>query len=104
MVASAFSTRAAAVPDQLAEATTALSGDNVVVSWAVSPNVRGAAVTAYRIKFKQNDGFYSTYATTCDGTQAGIIAARSCSVPMTVFSSGPYSLSIGAPIIAVVEA
>lgn len=104
MVASAFSTLAAAVPDQLAEATTVLSGGNVVVTWAASPDVHGSAVTYYRITFKDNLGAYSAYTTTCDGTQAGVISARSCTVPMTVFSSGLYSLSIGAPIIAAVEA
>jgi hypothetical protein len=103
VVGSAFSKRAAAVPDQLAQTTTVLSGGNVVVTWAVSPNVHGSAVTAYRITFKDNVNAYSQYITTCDGTDSAIIAARQCTVPMTVFSS-TYSLTIGAPIIAVVEA
>jgi fibronectin type 3 domain-containing protein len=104
LVASAFSTLAAAVPDQLAASTTVLSGGSVVVTWAVSPNVHGSAVTDYRITFKNAGGVFSAYATTCDGTQAGIISAKTCTVAMTVFSSGLYSLTIGAPIIAVVEA
>jgi hypothetical protein len=66
--------------------------------------VHGSAVAYYRITFKDQGGTFSTYAATCDGTQAGIISARTCTVAMTVFSSGLYSLTIGAPIIAVVEA
>ena len=39
----------------------------------------------------------------CDGTDAGIIAALQCTVPMTTFTS-TYGLSVGDLIIATVEA
>ena len=40
----------------------------------------------------------------CDGTNSGIISARSCTVPQSVLNATPYSLSIGATVIVQVEA
>jgi hypothetical protein len=40
----------------------------------------------------------------CDGSSSVIIAARSCSVPMSVFWTATYLVNVGQPIIAQVEA
>lgn len=57
-------------------------------------------MTAYRIKFKQVDNTYSTYLASCDGTNGAIIAALQCTVAMSVFTTAPYSLTVGSLIIA----
>lgn len=95
---------AAAVAVQLGSATTTLSGTDVIVTWPATTNDRGSTVTAYRIKFKTSVGTYVAQNTYCDGTQTTIINSRQCTVPMSVFTSAPYFIAVGDPIVAEVEA
>jgi len=94
----------ASVPDQITPAaTTANNGVNVDVAWSAVASDGGSAVLEYRIKFKTASGSYEETGA-CDGTNAGIISAQSCSLAMTEFTSSPYSLPAGSLIVAVVEA
>lgn len=93
---------ASTVPDQLAPATTTNDGADVDATWPLTPSERGAAVTAYRIKWKAQNGSYYEIAT-CDGTDATVVANRACSVAMATLT-GAFSLPLGAPIYAIVEA
>ena len=95
---------ASTVPEQLDPATTAHSGSSVVVSWPATPSDRGAAVSAYRVKFLESDGVTYTESSACDGASATPFTSRSCTVAMTVFTSSPYNLAIDSPIVAAVEA
>jgi hypothetical protein len=94
---------ASTVPAQLAAATTANSGTDVVVTWPATSSERGAAVAEYRVKFKRSDGVLAEVSE-CDGSTAASLADRTCTVPMTVFTTGPFSLAIDALIVATVEA
>jgi len=95
---------ASTVPEQLGSASTAHSGSSVLVTWPATPSARGAAVTAYRVKFLESDGLTYTEAAACNGASATPFTNRECTVAMTVFTSSPYNLAIDSPIVAVVEA
>lgn len=95
---------ASTVPEQLGSATTAHSGSSVIVSWPATSSARGAAVTAYRVKFRQSDGVTYSESAACNGASATPFTTRSCTVAMSVFTSSPYNLAIDSPIVAVVEA
>ena len=93
----------AAVPDQITPAaTTANSGTDVVISWTSPASDQGSALTRYRITFKQTDGIFSEYSTSCDGTGV-ILSGNTCTVPMTAFLAAPYNLNKGDLIVAIVE-
>lgn len=96
---------AATVPNQLSPVTTANVGTNVVLSWAVTPNANSSPVTAYRIKIKVSGGAsYALQTLYCDGTTYNVWANAQCTIPMSVFTAAPFSLSANAPILATVEA
>lgn len=98
-----FSVLTASVPVQLAAATTAYSGTNqLLVTWAQTTNAQGSAVTGYRIKFKTSTGTYSEApGAVCT---SGAPATVTCTMLMSVLSAAPFSLAVGANIIAAVEA
>jgi hypothetical protein len=47
---------ASTVPDQLAAATTSLSGASVIIQWQPTPNDHMTAVTSYRVKLLNKAG------------------------------------------------
>jgi hypothetical protein len=74
------------------------------VTWPATSNFFGSPVTAYRINFKNSAGTLNTNLVYCDGSSSVVIAARSCSVPMSVFWTATYLVNVGQPIIVQVEA
>lgn len=95
---------ASTVPDQLAAATTANSGADVIATWGLTPSDRGATVTAYRIVWKAADGTYATL-TACNGADATVFTNRECTVPMSALTdASTFNLALGANIFAAVEA
>jgi hypothetical protein len=68
-------------PGKMATPTVTISGINVVVAWTL-PNIHSSTITAYDIQFKKSDGTFVPQLTYCDGTQTGIVTARTCSIPM----------------------
>jgi hypothetical protein len=98
-----FTVTTASVPVQLAAATTAFTGTNqVIVTWAQSSNSRGSAVTAYRIKFRTSLGAYAEApGSVCTSGAPGTVT---CTMLMSVLTAAPFSLAVGANIIAAVEA
>lgn len=94
---------ASAVPAQLGAPTTAHSGTDVVTTWPATTSDRGAAVTAYRVKFKRNDGVFAELAS-CNGAAGPVVTGRTCTVPMSTFTASPFDLPVGASIVATVEA
>jgi hypothetical protein len=99
---SAVGILAASAPDQLAAPSTAASGTNVIISWAATPNERGSSVTSYRITIQKSDSSYVESAS-CIGT-GSVFNNRQCTVPMSTFTSSPYSLAEGTLILVKVEA
>ena len=95
---------ASATPLAPAAASTSNDGLNVDVTWPAPTSDRGATVSAYRVKFRQLDGSYTEIVPACDGSLAGILAARACTVPMATLTNAPFSLAVGALIAVKVEA
>ena len=95
---------ASTVPNQLAAASTTNSSSNVIVSWSATSSDRGSAVTEYLIKFKASNNTYIEDDLNCNGKSPSIISARSCTVPLSVFTASPYSLSSGNLIVVQVQA
>jgi hypothetical protein len=93
---------AAAVPAQLAAATTSNSNTDVIISWSPTTNDYGSAVTSYNIEIQQQSGSFSTYAATCDGTNSIIVSSTTCTIAMNVLTSSPFSLTAGDLIVATV--
>lgn len=69
------------VPGKASIPTTANSGTDVVVTWT-APSDHQSSIDAYEVMFKKADGTFSTELTACDGSNSGIVSARTCSVPM----------------------
>jgi len=101
---SSVSIRAAAIPSTPAAPTTTRNGNNVDIAWT-APSNGGSAITAYTITIRQSDGStFSIDSTNCDGSDATIRDAASCSVPITALMAAPYSLNWGDSVYAKVKA
>ena len=71
-------------PGKTAIATVALSATTpteVEVSWPL-PNDHSSVITSYEILFMLANGDFAHELTRCDGTDATVVSARKCSVPM----------------------
>lgn len=67
----------------------AASGD-FAIDWT-APDARGDAITAYLVEIADHTGLvWQTETATCDGSSAAIVAARHCTVPMTVLTGATY--------------
>lgn len=76
----------------------------MTVTWTAlaTLNERGSPVVAYRIKFKKSDGTYAE--ATGSACTSVLVGTLSCTIPMSVLTASPFSLAVGADIIARVEA
>jgi hypothetical protein len=90
-------------PAQPLAPTTSIIADNVIIDW-VAPSDSGSTITSYRITLQQSDAVFSQDMVNCDGTVASIVSAQQCTVPISVLTSAPYSLSFGNSIFAKVVA
>jgi hypothetical protein len=66
----------------------------VVIDWT-APADNGSVITSYTILIAQSDGAFSEETTNCDGSNASIISSTQCTVPLSVLTTAPYSLSLG---------
>lgn len=83
---------------------TTFSGTSVTVTWTAPWN-GGSSITSYTISFLQSDGVtYTENKLLCNGTQASVVSARSCTMPSASFTIPPYSLAWGSSIYAKVSA
>jgi hypothetical protein len=96
---------AATIPDVPASPTTAVSGDNILITWD-APYNGGSTVTGYVIKLRTVDEVTFIEDTVhCDGVnKLTIINTRSCQVPISVLIVEPYNLPWGSSIYANVKA
>jgi hypothetical protein len=76
------------VPGQVDAVTTAMEGANVVLSWE-EPFTGGQDIllTAFIIKLQDSAGTLAEYTSICDGSDATILGARACTIPMSTFTS-----------------
>ena len=74
--------------------TTSLNTNNDVTFTWYAPNNCGSLITAYKVQIRQGDGFtYSTETVNCDGSNPAIVAATSCTVPISVLMTAPFNLA-----------
>jgi hypothetical protein len=84
--------------------TTSWSNDQVTIVWQ-TPASNGAEITSYQILIRQSDGLtFSEDLTNCDGSQAAIMTANSCVIPVQSLKDSPFSLPWGASVWAKVVA
>ena len=91
----------------MAAPTAAISGNNVRISW-LKPTEYGATITSYAIVVKDSAVVGTTYhvmtPSYCDGTQAAILTALACEVPLSVLIASPFNLAFDALVVAKVTA
>lgn len=85
----------ASIPDTPNAVVTANSDDDVTFTWAAPSDNGGLSITKYMLKIKGSDGSYTEDSTNC--AEANHLT---CTVPMTVLTASPYSLSEGDLIVA----
>lgn len=78
-------------PDQLAAATTTNEGQNVEISWLLTPNDRNSPVFEYRIKIQRKDGTYVEHSE-CNGKDVDVILNLKCSVSMNSLLEADFYL------------
>lgn len=88
---------AATEPEAPDEPTLTVSGTDVVISWSEPADTGGTgiAITAYKIELPLSDGTYKEDLVSCDGSQAALVAALSCTMPMTTLTSDDASTGFG---------
>lgn len=80
-----------------------MSDTILTISWTAPAN-NNYAITAYRVKLEDSSGTGHEDTAECDGSDSNIFDNLSCTFSMSTLQAAPYSLSIGADIIATVEA
>lgn len=65
----------------------------------------GSVITSYTVTWQHSDGTtYSEDKTICDGSLAGTISTRTCTVANTIFTQAPFNIEWGSSIYAKVYA
>lgn len=78
--------------------TTAISGSNIVVSWA-APYYGGSVITSYVIQIlKSDNSTYSVDLADCDGSNVAYLASQTCTIPITSVKALPFSLTWGSSV------
>ena len=87
--------RASDIPSRMASPSTVRAGTDIVVSWD-PPASNGAALSAYEISvFSRATSAYVVDTSACDGSGAGVFAARLCAWPIAYLRSA-YAYEVGA--------
>jgi hypothetical protein len=74
------------------------------VTW-IAPDNGGYVIGSYTIYIRESDlTTYYTELSNCDGTESGIVAATSCTIPVTVLRAAPFNLPWGSDVYAKVLA
>lgn len=95
---------AATNPDTPDAPTTAVDGDNILISWTLPFN-GGSTITGYIIRIRGDDSAtYTENTVHCDGINTlTIINTRTCKVPIATLIIDPYNLPWGSSIYANVQ-
>jgi len=97
---SSISILCAFVPVAPLAPTTSVSTSNVVITWPAPTSNGGSPLTAYSIFIRKADLSFALETNYCDGSSAGILAARTCTIPFTTLRSSPFNLILNNPVIA----
>lgn len=89
------SIRAAAIPDTPTNPTNALNG--IAVDFAWDPIYDGGSpILSYTVSIRESNEFkWTTDLVNCDGSDASILASRTCSIPASTLRSEPFNLAWG---------
>jgi hypothetical protein len=71
--------------------TTTISNSNVVITWT-APSAQGSPITSYTVVLRSRSLVYATSNATCNGSNAAIMAATSCTVPLATLIASPWNL------------
>jgi hypothetical protein len=74
-------------------------GSDVIIQWT-APNANGQPITRYRIQIQQSNSVYSEDLVNCDGSNAAIVAALKCTIPLATLQAAPFSLVLGNSVLA----
>lgn len=83
----------ATIPSVPAPPTTTNLNNLIVVSWN-APSGNGLVITSYTILIQTITGSFVQDSTYCVGYNPTIVATTTCTIPMSVLYSAPYSLTI----------
>jgi hypothetical protein len=104
LLSASFTILCAQPPDQPTSPVTSESASNVILTWD-APYNGGSDILSYMISFQHSDlTTYSEDITICDGSQAGVILTRSCTIAGTIFTATPFNFAWGSSIYAKVLA
>lgn len=68
------------------------------INW-VTVDDGGSPPITFEIVIRKSDGVtYSTELNYCDGTDTGIVAATTCSIPVTILRAAPFNLPWGSSV------
>jgi len=74
------------------------------LAWT-GPDANGLAIDAYEILVLESDGVtWTTVLDTCDGSDADIVSATACDVPIAALRAAPFALVLNDPVLAKVRA
>jgi hypothetical protein len=85
------------VPDTPVAPSSTVLGSNAIISWTVPAN-NGSPITTYTVTIRNSANSYITDLNNCNGGQAEIVAAASCTIPLATLITAPFSLSLGSSI------
>lgn len=88
----------ATVPDPPVAPLTVTVASDVTISWAL-PNENGSPITSYKVFLRAHDGVYIQETVHCAATPE-MVQGRTCTMPLLVLISAPYSLALGDSIYA----
>jgi len=96
---------ASTTPDQVSTPATSVDPDTggLVITWA-SPAAHGSPVTAFLIEVRDRVASGWAAASACDGSDAAILAALECQIPMLTLTAPPYSYTLADLIVVRVSA
>lgn len=94
---------AAFKPDQPISPATSVVAADVIITWD-APSENGSPITGYRVTIGQSDLTFSQEMTYCDGSKPAIKENRICTIPLSVLTAAPFSLTLGDSVYAKVVA
>ena len=92
------------IPDTPNAPSTSINSSNgVTIAWT-APYNGNSTIIAYTVEIIHSNGSYSTETVNCNGSNAAIVTATSCTVPIPVLRAAPFNLAWGASVFAKVKA
>jgi hypothetical protein len=104
LVSEPISILCAQAPDQPSQPVTTSSLSDIIITWD-EPWTGGSIITSYVITFMHSDGLtYSEETSICDGSLAGTVSDRICTITSSTFTQAPFSHEWGSSIYVKVSA